>query len=164
MLLELMTSMPAILMLFLSVTVLFLGCAKGYLLLLGSVELHEEMQDVVERIVLDAREATEVRVISPEHLKIIYAHPQLAGQMASTDYMLYHEPASPYKAIRKTDSMGYAAPQPITGGDSAWGQITMLKFQCTEEGNLIHVELIGKNDWSDDTYTLRTTILKKRVP
>ena len=162
-LLEFVTSIPAVLLLFLGIVVLFFGCIKGYLQLLGSVELREEMQDVMERITLDARMATEIVVVSPEHLKIVYAHPQTAGQTTSTSYMLYHEPASPFKVIRKRDALGYAAPQPITGGDSSWGRITIQRFQCYEAENVIHVELVGRNDRSDETYTLRTQLLKTRV-
>lgn len=163
MLLEFVTSIPAALFLFLSIGALLLSCIKAYLSLLGSVELREEMRDVMERIVIDAHQAIEVKVVSPDHIRMIYAHPQLEGQLTSTSYMLFHEPASPYRVIRKADAMGYAAPQPITGGDNTWGRITILRFRCVEEGNLIHVELVGRNDGSDETYALKTVVLKKRV-
>ncbi|BEU88472.1 hypothetical protein TAMA11512_19360 [Selenomonas sp. TAMA-11512] len=162
MLIELVTSMPVVILLFLSIAVLFLGCIRGYLLMLGSAELRQEMQNVMERIVLDARMATEITVVSPEVLRIAYVHPQL-DKMTSTTYMLYKQPASSLRMIRKADAVGYSSPQPITGGDHTWGQISIHNFQCTEEGNLIHIELVGVNHWSDETYTLKTTVLKTRV-
>ena len=141
-LVELMVSLPILILMLLSLSAAFLWFLKSYLLVFSEFELHNQVRMPMERIAHDLTYADQAALLS-DGIRIFVWNSQ-----GNKDWVVY----------TFENSRIYRDTQPLTG-DTRIGDMVITKFQCEQkEPRNIYIEIEGKNLTTGYTFSLETAV------
>lgn len=150
-LLELLVSLPLLSLLLTAMSALFLFGMKQYFQQLAQVELQQEIQMSMQRIVADVSEAQAVQVENNGRYLCVYKRPDINGVQKKTIYHL-HTMGAVRKLVQGDDNAA-----PMTGNHAlAW--VTITDFTCQENQGLVHLHLAGKSLMMEEAYEISTAV------
>lgn len=156
---ELIISLPAVVLLLMVMSWIFLWAYREYRIQSSDWELRQELHLAMERMVEDVHRANRVEAsgtgdqtrLTIYRYKDAWRESSIDISQETTRYYIQDTGATSKKLVMDWSSW------PLTG-DSAFAGVLVHKFVCQREGKILHIELEGISELSGHRCALETDV------